>query len=146
MWPHDNSLIAAGLRRYEHVAGVLQVMSALVDAALTFEDRRLPELFCGFGRHSDTPPVPYPVACRPQAWSAGAIFLLLEAALGLEVDALHRRVVFHSPQLPRWLGAVEVRNLSLGDARLDLNVIRGKHGGSVELVRRAGEAEVVETR
>jgi glycogen debranching enzyme len=146
VWPHDNSLIAAGLRRYERSEGVLQILCALVDAALAFEDRRLPELFCGFGRHADTPPVPYPVACRPQAWSAGAVFLLLEAALGLETDALQRRVVFRAPQLPRWLASLELRNLRVGDARLDLNVIRGKHGGSVELVRREGEVEVVETR
>jgi len=145
VWPHDNSLIAAGLRRYGHVDGVLQVLGALTEAALQFEDRRLPELFCGFGRRRDAAPVPYPVACRPQAWAAGSVFLLLEAALGLECDALHRRIVFRQPQLPPSLASLEIRNLHVGAARLDLNVLRGKYGGSVEIMRKEGEVEVVET-
>ena len=146
IWPHDNSLIAAGLRRYGRVEGVLQVLSALVEAALQFEDRRLPELFCGFGRRRDAAPVPYPVACRPQAWAAGSVFLLLEAALGLELDALQRRVVFRQPQLPAWLAWLELRNVRVGTARLDVNMQRGKYGASLEIVRRDGDVEVVETR
>ena len=146
VWPHDNSLIAAGLRRYGQVDGVLQLLAALVEAALQFEDRRLPELFCGFGRRRDAAPVPYPVACRPQAWAAGSVFLLLEAALGLETDGLHRRVVFRQPQLPAWLPSLEIRNLHVGESRLDLNVLRGKYGGSVEIMRKEGDVEVVETR
>jgi glycogen debranching enzyme len=146
VWPHDNSLIAAGLRRYARVEGVLQVLTALVEAALHFEDRRLPELFCGFGRRRESAPVPYPVACRPQAWAAGSVFLLLEAALGLETDALQRRVVFRQPQLPAWLSALEIRNLRLADATVDAHVLRGKYGGSIEIVRKEGEVEIVETR
>ncbi len=146
VWPHDNSVIAAGLRRYGQVDMILQLLGALVEAALHFDDRRLPELFCGFGRRRDTAPVPYPVACRPQAWAAGSVFLLLEAALGLEADAVQRRVVFRQPQLPPWLPALEIRNLHVGAARLDLNVLRGKYGGSVEIMRKDGDVEVVETR
>jgi len=146
VWPHDNSLIAAGLRRYGRVEGVLEVLTALVEAALQFEDWRLPELFCGFGRRRVTAPVPYPVACRPQAWAAGSVFLLLEAALGLEIDALRQRIVFRQPQLPAWLPWLEVRNLRVGDARIDLNLVRGKYGGSIEILRKEGEIEVVETR
>jgi glycogen debranching enzyme len=146
VWPHDNSLVAAGLRRYGRVDGVLQVLGALVEAALQFEDRRLPELFCGFARRRDMAPVPYPVACRPQAWAAGSVFLLLEAVLGLEVDGLAGRVVFRQPQLPPWLAALEIRNLQVGTARIDLNVLHGKYGGSVEIMRKEGDVEVVETR
>jgi glycogen debranching enzyme len=146
IWPHDNSLIAAGLRRYGRVEGVLQVLTALVEAALHFEDRRLPELFCGFGRRRDAAPVPYPVACRPQAWAAGSVFLLLEAVLGLEVDAFHRRVVFRQPQLPAWLAWLELRNVRVGTARLDVNMQRGKYGASLEIVRKDGDVEIVETR
>ena len=146
IWPHDNSLIAAGLRRYGRVEGVLQVLSALVEAALQFEDRRLPELFCGFGRRRDAAPVPYPVACRPQAWAAGSVFLLLEAALGLEVDGVHGRVVFRQPQLPAWLAWLELRNVRVGTARLDVNMQRGKYGASLEIVRKHGDVEIVETR
>jgi glycogen debranching enzyme len=122
------------------------VLTALVEAALQFEDRRLPELFCGFGRRRDGAPVPYPVACRPQAWAAGSVFLLLEAALGLVPDAAGRRVVFRQPQLPVWLRWLEIRNLRVGDARIDLHVVRGKYGGSIEILRKEGDIEVVETR
>ncbi len=146
VWPHDNAIIAAGFRRYGRVDGVLGVLSALVEAAFHFEDRRLPELFCGFTRRGDVAPVPYPVACRPQAWAAGSLFLLLEAALGLEVDALRRRIVFREPQLPAWLPSLEIRNLAVADARLDLLVLRGRYGGSIEIIRKHGEVEVVETR
>jgi glycogen debranching enzyme len=146
VWPHDNALIAAGLRRYAHVGGVLQVLGSLVEAALAFEDRRLPELFCGFGRRRGTAPVPYPVACRPQAWAAGSVFLLLEAALGLEIHGGDRRIVFRQPQLPPWLAWLEIRNLAVGSARIDLSILRGRYGGSVEILRKEGEVEVVETR
>jgi glycogen debranching enzyme len=122
------------------------VLTALVEAAFQFEDRRLPELFCGFGRRRDTAPVPYPVACRPQAWAAGSLFFLLEAALGLQTDALGRRIVFHQPQLPAWLPWLEIRNLRVGPARVDLNVLRGRYGGSIEILKKEGEVEVVETR
>jgi glycogen debranching enzyme len=146
VWPHDNAIIAAGLRRYGHVGGVLQVLGSLVEAALGFEDRRLPELFCGFGRRRGTAPVPYPVACRPQAWAAGSVFLLLEAALGLEIHGGDRRVVFRHPQLPPWLAWLEIRNLAVGSARIDVSVLRGRYGGSVEILRKEGEVEIVETR
>ena len=146
VWPHDNSLIAAGLRRYARVEGTLQVLTALVEAALHFEDHRLPELFCGFGRRREAAPVPYPVACRPQAWAAGSIFLLLEAVLGLETDALQRRIVFRQPQLPAWLSGLGIRNLRLADACVDAHVLRGKYSGSIEIVRKDGEVEIVETR
>jgi glycogen debranching enzyme len=146
VWPHDNSLIVAGLRRYAQVDGVLEVLGALVEAGLQFEDRRLPELFCGFGRRRDTSPVPYPVACRPQAWAAGSVFIMIEAALGFEPDALRRRIVLRQPQLPPWLPWLEVRQLPIGHAHVDLHVVRGKYGGSVEVLRKEGEVEVVETR
>ena len=45
-------------------------------ASLAF-DRRLPELWSGEGR-----PVPYPAACRPQAWSAAAAVVVAEHVRG----------------------------------------------------------------
>ncbi len=145
VWPHDNSLVAAGLRRYGKVDAALEIMTALVEAGQQFDDHRLPELFCGFGRRRDAAPVPYPVACRPQAWAAASVFLLIEAALGLETDALAHRVVFRQPQLPAWLGWLEIRNLRIGEASIDLHVVRGRYGGSIEILRKEGEIEVVET-
>jgi hypothetical protein len=54
--------------------------------------------------------------------------------------------VFRQPQLPAWLPWLEIRNLRVADARLDLNVLRGRFGGSIEILRKEGEIEVVETR
>ena len=74
IWPHDNSMIAAGLARYGFKQGVETIFDGLLDAALTMDQRRLPELFCGFRRRSGRAPILYPVACSPQAWSSGALF------------------------------------------------------------------------
>jgi len=93
IWPHDNALVAAGFSRYGDTVRAAQVLTALFDASGAIEDRRLPELFCGFPRAGERRPVPYPVACRPQAWAAGSLFLLLQAALGLRIEAWGRRLV-----------------------------------------------------
>jgi len=65
---------------------------------------------------------------------------------GLEVDAFHRRVVFRQPQLPAWLAWLELRNVRVGTARLDVNMQRGRYGASLEIVRKDGDVEIVETR
>lgn len=90
VWPHDNALMALGFARWGASDRASQVLSALLDAATTTDDRRLPELFCGFSRTRHHGPVPYPVACKPQAWSAGSVFLLLQAALGAQGRRLER--------------------------------------------------------
>jgi glycogen debranching enzyme len=100
VWPHDNSLIVAGLRRYGHVEEAGRIAGALLDAAPYF-DYRLPEVFAGFSRALTHAPVLYPTACTPQAWSAAAPLLLLTATLGLEPepDGLRR-----DPHLPPQFG------------------------------------------
>ncbi len=77
VWPHDTSLIAAGLKRYGFDDASNRLSGQVLEAAQRFPDYRLPELFCGFDRGEATTPVPYPVACSPQAWAAGASFLFL---------------------------------------------------------------------
>ncbi len=76
VWPHDTAIIAAGLARYGFVAEARQVRDALYALASAQPDLRLPELVAGYPR-DDRPPVPYPVACRPQAWDAAALVFLL---------------------------------------------------------------------
>ena len=73
VWPHDNALIAAGLARYGFKDEANRIFAGLFQASL-FVEYRLPELFCGFEKQNDNAPVPYPVACSPQAWSAAAVF------------------------------------------------------------------------
>ena len=120
VWPHDNSLIAAGLRRYGFDDAALRIFSSLLEAAMPFEERRLPEVFAGFPRAGFDAPVHYPVACHPQAWAAGAIPYLLQTVLGLVPDAFERRLTVHRPMLPPFLERVELQRLRVGDARVSL--------------------------
>ena len=92
VWPHDNSIIAAGLRRYGFDGEAGRVFSAIIDASIHFEHNRLPELFAGFSREEYGVPVRYPVACHPQAWAAGSVPYLLQTFLGLTPDADQRAV------------------------------------------------------
>lgn len=128
IWPHDNSLVAAGLFRYGLAGEGLRVLRAQVDAASAFPGHRLPEVFCGHPRGRHQRPIPYPVACHPQAWSAGAIPYLLQAALGLRPDAPAGRLAAHNPQLPEWLPEVRLEQLPVGGAALDLRFYRDAGG------------------
>lgn len=83
VWPHDNSLIAAGLSRYGFIREAKEVICALLEAAAAFPDHRLPELFAGYPRREHSFPVPYPLANAPQAWASGAVIYLLETLLGV---------------------------------------------------------------
>jgi glycogen debranching enzyme len=142
IWPHDNALIALGLARYGFKPAVEQVFRGLFDAATYMDLRRLPELFCGFRRRANRGPTLYPVACSPQAWASATPFSLIEAALGLELDPVHGEIRLRSPRLPEFLGDVMLRNLHLGDARIDLRVRRHDHAVSVEFPKQSGQVRV----
>jgi glycogen debranching enzyme len=144
VWPHDNSLIAAGFARYDLRESTATVLAGLLDASLFLDLHRLPELFCGFPRRPGEAPTLYPVACAPQSWASGAVFLLLEACLGLSVSAPDRRVTFSKPILPRFLQRVTIRGLKVGDARVDLLLTRHDEGDvGVNVLRRDGALDVV---
>jgi glycogen debranching enzyme len=100
VWPHDNALIAARFARYGLKECAATVVAGLLDASLFFDLHRLPELFCGFPRRAGESPTLYPVACAPQSWASGAVFLLLEACLGLGLSTPEQKVVFSKPFLP----------------------------------------------
>ena len=128
VWPHDSALIAYGLRRYGFDDDFTLVFEGLLEAASRFNDYRLPELFAGFTRAEVDEPVPYPVACQPQAWAAGSIPYLLKWGLGLSPDALEKRLRVVRPSLPRWLERIDVTGLGIGNARVDLSFERtGEH-------------------
>jgi glycogen debranching enzyme len=142
VWPHDNALIALGLAHFGHTAEALSLTAALFDAAAHMHLRRLPELFCGFERRRGKAPTLYPVACAPQAWAACAPFALLQACLGLEVDAASSTVILRRPRLPQFLDWLSVRGLRIGESTLDLMFRRHDTSVAVNLVRREGDAEV----
>jgi glycogen debranching enzyme len=143
IWPHDNSLIAMGLARYGYSDLASRLTTAVLDAAIHMDLRRLPELYCGMRRRRDKGPILYPVACSPQAWAAAAPFAMLQACLGLEIDASQRMARLRYPRLPEHLHTLEVRGLPIGDASVDLLLRRHGDDVAVNIVRRRGEAEIV---
>jgi glycogen debranching enzyme len=143
VWPHDNALIAAGLKRYGFVRSTNRVATALFDAAIHADYLRLPELFCGFTRRSPNRPVSYPVACSPQAWAAGAPFLMLQSMLGISARAERNLLTVNEPHLPSWLHTVELRNLRVGSSRITLLFRREGEITSFSLLEREGDIRVV---
>ena len=143
VWPHDSALIAFGLRRYGFDEDFTLIFEGLLEAASRFGDYRLPELFAGFTRAEFDEPVPYPVACQPQAWAAGSIPYLLKWGLGLSPDALEKRLRVVRPSLPRWLERIDVTGLEVGDARIDLRFERVGDQVALADARIDGDVEVV---
>ncbi len=142
IWPHDNALIALGLARYGLKHSVAHLFKGLFEAASYMDQRRLPELFCGFQREKHRGPTLYPVACAPQAWASATPFTLLEAALGLEFDAARGEIRLRDPRLPAFLNDVVFRDLKLGASSVDLRVRRHDGEVSLEVLRTRGQIQV----
>jgi glycogen debranching enzyme len=139
VWPHDNALIALGMKRSGSDVAAREVASQVFEAGLRFPSSRLPELWCGFtrDRRYHSMPAQYPVSCSPQAWAAGSAFMLLQALLGLEADAFEG-VVRLRPLLPTWLGRISVRKLRVAGALVDFDVLREGHRLIVDVVDDGG--------
>jgi glycogen debranching enzyme len=119
VWPHDTALCVAGMARYGERAGVVQMLSEMFETAVSFE-MRLPELFCGFKRNPGEPPVAYPVACLPQAWAAGSIFMLLQACLGVKIDGWTSEISIDHPCLPIGIDKLSIDSLRVGSREAQL--------------------------
>ena len=140
VWPHDNAMVVAGLRRYGLDAEAERVFTGLFEAAVDFPGHRLPELFAGYSRSDFETPIPYPVACHPQAWAAGAIPSLLATMLGLEPHGFERQLVVRRPRLPSWLPSVELRGLRVGGRAASLRFSRD--GGGVTQLEVLGKTDL----
>jgi glycogen debranching enzyme len=141
VWPHDNALVAAGLARYGFKEHACRILSGLFEASL-FVEYRLPELFCGFRRRDGEGSVPYPVACSPQSWAAAAVFLLLQAVLGMKIEAAASRVLFARPVMPEFLDYISIKNLQVNGGSVDLFIERRARFATVEIERQVGQVEV----
>ena len=123
VWPHDNSLIALGMRRYGFDAEAAALARDISGAASHFLLNQLPELYAGLQRDPTGFPVQYLGANVPQAWAAGTPFVLLQAMLGLQQDA-PRGKLYVDPALPDWLPNVTLTDLRLGRQRFDIRFWR----------------------
>ncbi len=144
VWPHDNSLIAMGFRRYGYDQAACRVFDGLLEAAMHFKSYRLPELFAGFSRSEYEVPVPYAAANPPQAWAAGAVPYLLEAVLGLVPEAFDRRLRIVRPTLPNPVDELHIQGMEVGPAQVDLRYERTRDGTvRVHVLKVDGALDVV---
>ncbi len=143
IWPHDNSIIIRGLKRYGELEDMNIVMTGLFDAAIHHAYFRLPELFCGFTRRGNNWPVAYPVACKPQAWASGSIFMLLQSMLGITPNAPNNTLLINNPTLPVWLNEVEISNLQIGKSRLTISFNRQENVTGFIVKKKQGKLKII---
>ncbi len=143
VWPHDNAIISAGMARYGHREFAGRILMSLLDVSGSVELQRLPELFCGVDRREGQGPTLYPVACSPQAWAAGAVFMLLQACLAITIDAKNRRITFDRPYLPQGIPQLSLRDLRVEDSRVSLFLERDSGPVRIQVVEKHGDIDVV---
>ncbi|MBA3924416.1 MAG: amylo-alpha-1,6-glucosidase, partial [Nostocaceae cyanobacterium] len=143
VWPHDNSLIAMGLRSLGLIDQALEVFQGLLDMTLQQPYLRPPELFCGYQRNGDGSPVRYPVACSPQAWATGSVFQLLQMTVNLVPDAQNNCLRIIDPTLPESINRLSLHNLRVGPTVLDLEFERSGSTTACRVVKKRGNLRVV---
>jgi len=143
VWPHDNSIIATGFKRYGFHAEAARVARDISGAASHFQTNQLPELFAGVQKDGTNFPVQYLGANVPQAWAAGSAFLLLQAMLGVVPDAPHASL-FIDPALPAWIPDVTLSNLRVGESVLSIRFWRDGEDTRHEVL--AGDPALVKRR
>jgi glycogen debranching enzyme len=140
VWPHDNAIIAGGMRRYGLAAAAARVAGGILDAASHFQAHRLPELWAGLHRDEGAFPVQYLGANVPQAWAAASVFRLVAVLCGMHAasDTQGSRL-YVDPALPEWLPELTLRRLRAGRGSLDLLI----RGSTFEVLRNDSGFEVV---
>ena len=143
VWPHDNAIIAAGLGGYGLRQQAAQVLLGFLDVSAFVDLHRLPELFCGLERRLGEGPTAYPVACSPQTWAAAAIYLFLQACLGIEVSALEKQIVFEKPFLSSQLPDLTIKGLKIGAGSIDLVLKRQANTVGVDVLCNSSGFQVI---
>jgi glycogen debranching enzyme len=143
VWPHDNGLIALGLRSLGLVDQALELAQGLMDMTLMQPYQRPPELFCGYERTNGSSPVQYPVACSPQAWASGALFQLLQMMLNLVPDAPGNHLRIIEPALLKSINHLSIHNLKVGRTIMDLEFERSDTTTACRVTKKRGNLRVV---
>ena len=144
VWPHDNSIAVAGLRRYRHAEAAGQVIEAIMEAGIRMPNHRLPELFCGFrrDRRYNNGPAEYLVSCNPQAWGAGAAFHLMQTALGIVPDTTAGRVYLNPIPFGQ-ARSVEIRGMRVGRGKLSFKVAYNGGRPQVDVLEKPDDLAVI---
>jgi len=127
IWPHDNALIAYGLSKYGLQKHVLKIMESIFGASLFIDLQRVPELYCSFEKREGIGPTAYPVACSPQAWAVGTVFMLLQSCLRIDINAINKTITFDRIILPDYLDEIHLTNLKLGSKMCSLIINRSQY-------------------
>lgn len=143
VWPHDNALIAWGLSGDKDKALAAKILAGLFDASNFIDLHRMPELFCGFPKRNGEAPTLYPVACAPQAWAAGSVFLILQSCLGMRIDAPGAAIRFVHPMLPESIPYVRITGLRVGSAEVSLEITGHQKTVSTTILHCRGNIDIM---
>jgi glycogen debranching enzyme len=143
VWPLDTAIIANGIKKHGYAQESSKLAHGLLEAALSFDYERLPELFCGFSRQSSPRPVAYPMACSPDAAVSGAFFHILQSMLGIYAQADENVVYVHNPVLPRWIGELSLNNLTIARTTMSLHFRREGSQTSFSVRDKQGPGRIV---
>jgi len=142
IWPHDNAIIAAGFRKYGFDEAARKIYQDIFDAAIRFKHSRLPELFGGYSRQEFSEPVRYPVACHPQAWGAGTTPYMIQTMLGIQANALEKKLKITRPMLPPMTEYMVIKNLMVGTAKANICFQKKDKKVEVKVLNIEGEVDV----
>ncbi|PZV01338.1 MAG: amylo-alpha-1,6-glucosidase, partial [Leptolyngbya sp.] len=143
VWPHDNGVIAAGLRAQGQIEQALEIAQGIFDMTIVQPYQCPPELFCGFERTPNSRPVRYPVACSPQAWATSTMFQMLQVMVNLVPDAANNCLHIVQPTLPASVSYMAINNFKVGQTLLDLEFERSHEATACRVVRKRGNLRVV---
>ncbi len=121
IWPHDNAIIAAGLRKYGFDKEAVKVIESIIKASKHFEQNRLPELFCGYEKNGFSFPVDYPTSSSPQAWASSTIPFFLSTLLGIEPMA-HQGKVTLKPIMLSDMNYLGIHGIKIGNAKINIHL------------------------
>jgi glycogen debranching enzyme len=143
VWPHDNGMIAMGVRSLGLIEQSLELFQALFNMISHQPYIRPPELFCGYEKNGDKRPIQYPVACSPQAWATGSIFQMLQMVVNLVPDAQNNCLRIIDPALPESINRLSLHNLRVGSTILDLEFERSGSTTACRVAKKRGNLRVV---
>jgi len=143
VWPHDNSLIALGMRSQSLVKQSLRIAQGLIDMTIAQPYHRPPELLCGYAQDDFSMPVQYPVACSPQAWATGTIFQLISIMINLVPDAPNNQLRIIDPCLVHSINRLSIQNLRIGQTLLDLDFERSGETTACRVNKKRGNVRVI---